>query len=308
MKANPILLISAMLAICASGFSQPPKIKTGVFLTTDQGDTWNPASTGLPDDTDVSAWVVTQSNTVLMTTLNYGVFRSTDGKSWNRTSAGLPKNTLTATIAVHGGIPFIGSYEKGIFASHDNGNSWKASSSGLGNMSIRCFYSQDNTLFAGTDKGIYASANYGVSWTHVTGNMQINDFKEADGVLIAGTSLGPLRSENHGVTWDSTLPENAQNALATDSVQVFSSGDNNHVYIGQLSDRKSFMPDLQPASQTFRITPVSPPVLLTPWKNVFRSLRENKPFRNTGLPADVSFSNILVTPFGILVAQKNSGC
>jgi hypothetical protein len=79
--------------------------------------------------------------------------------------------------------------------------------------------------------------------------------------------------------------ENALSAPGADSVKVSPSEEN-----------------------IFRITPASPPVLLTPWKNVFRSLRENRPFRNIGLPADMSFNNILVTPFGILVGRKNDGC
>lgn len=298
MKAKHIIILSAALVLSATGFSQQEKIKTGVFLTTDQGETWKPASAGLPEDADISSWAVTRNNTIVITTLNYGFFRSFDGKSWERISKGLPKDILTSTIAVHGSTLFIGSYDKGIFLSRDHGNTWNTSSTGIDNLSIRCFYSQDNTLFAGTDKGIYASANDGISWAHVTGNMQVNDFREVNGVLIAGTNPGTLRSEDRGRTWDWVWSGNALLALATDSVQVSSMGDGNRVDKDQTSD----------ASSTFRITPASPPVLLAPWKNVFRSLRENRPFRNTGLPTDMRFNNILVTPYGILVARENSGC
>ena len=306
MKAKHIIILSAALLFSASGFCQPPKTKIGVFLTTDQGETWKPASKGLPLDADISAWLVTRNNTILMTTLNYGVFKSSDGKSWDRSSAGLPKDILTSTIIVHDNTLLIGSYGRGVYSSKDQGKTWKASSTGLNTMNIHCFYSQDNLFFAGTDKGIYTSENGGESWKHVTGSMQINDFNETDGVLFANTNLGALRSENHGSTWEGAPSENAY-AQASDSVQVSPLSERNRA-LSQADDKKWFMPDLQLSSYTFRITPVSAPILLAPWKNVFRPLRENRPFQNTGLPADMSFNKILVTPFGILVAHENSGC
>jgi hypothetical protein len=241
MKAKRIHILFAALVLGTTGFCQPPKNETGVFLTTDQGETWKPASKGLPNDVNISSWVVTRNNAVVMATLNYGVFKSSDGKSWNRTSQG---------------------------------------------MNIHCFHAQDNTLFAGTDKGIYASMNEGTSWTHITGDMQVNDFTETDGVLLASTNLGTLRSEDRGKSWDQAWLKNALlPAPGADSMKVSPVEGN-----------------------TFRITPASPPVLLTPWKNSFRSLRENRPFQNIGLPADMSFNNILVTPFGILIARKSGGC
>ncbi|MBT1707280.1 hypothetical protein KK062_03560 [Fulvivirgaceae bacterium PWU5] len=285
MKAKRINILFAALVLGTTGFCQPPKNETGVFLTTDQGETWKPASTGLPNDANISSWVVTRNNTIVITTLNYGVFKSFDGKSWDRTGHGLPKDILASSIADHSDILFIGSFGKGVFSSRDHGNSWKEASTGLNTTNIHCFHAQDNTLFAGTDKGIYASSNEGMSWTLVTGNMRVNNFREAGGILFASTNLGTLRSEDRGESWDRSWVENALSAPGADSVKVSPSEEN-----------------------TFRITPASPPVSLTPWKNVFRSLRENRPFRNIGLPADMSFNNILVTPFGILVARKNDGC
>jgi hypothetical protein len=302
MKAKRIKVLLAALVLATTGFCQPPKNEAGVFLTTDQGETWKPASTGLPDDANISSWVVTRNNAIVMTTLNYGVFKSFDGKSWNRSGHGLPKDILASSIADHSNMLFIGSFGKGIFSSRDHGNSWKESSTGLNALNIHCFYAQDNTLFAGTDKGIYASRNEGTSWTHITGNMRVNDFREADGVLFASTNLGELRSEDRGESWS------APYAHCTDSTKSLFRNDGDSVYLGQVNDKRSFMPDMLSASHTFRITPASPPVLLTPWKNSFRSLRENRPFQNTGLPADMSFNNILVTPYGILVARKNGGC
>jgi hypothetical protein len=318
MKAKLILVFSAALALCATGFCQsdsvytgnstPPKIKTGVFLTTDQGENWKAADAGLPDEADVSSWAVTRNNTIFMASVSHGVFKSTDGISWASSSGNLPKGLLTATLTVHDNILFLGSYGKGVFSSNDYGNSWKAANKGVENLAIRCFHSQDNKLFAGTEKGIYASDNYGASWTHVTGNMQINDFREAGGVLFASTNQGALRSEDRGATWDWAWSGSPLLALATDGAKVFSLGEANRVYTGQISDKKWFMPDMMLANYTFRITPASPAILLPPWKNVFRSLRENRPFQNNGLPADMSFNSILVTPFGILVARKNNGC
>lgn len=319
MKAKHILTLITALALCTSGLCQtgtdsvqtgvgrPPQIETGVFLTTDQGETWKRADTGLPSDAGISGWVIARNNTIFASS-NNDVFKSFDGKSWSSSSAGLPKDILTATIALHDNILFLGTYGKGVFSSNDYGNTWKASGSGVEKMIVRCFHSQDNKLFAGTDQGIYASENYGVSWTHVTGTMHVNEFREADGVLFASTNHGALRSEDHGGTWTWAWSGSPLSALATDGGKVFSLGVANRVYSGQISDQKWFMPDVMLSTYTFQITPASPPMLLPPWKNVFRSLRENRPFQNKGLPADMSFNNILVTPFGILVARKGNGC
>jgi hypothetical protein len=318
MKAKHILILTAALALCSSGFCQtdsvqtgsnrPSQLETGVFLTTDQGETWKPADTGLPKDSKVSGWVVARNNSIFLASVNYGIFKSSDGKSWSSCGAGLPKGALPSTIAIHDNVLFVGSYGKGVFSSNDYGNTWKTSGNGIDDLAVHCFYSQDNKLFAGTDRGIYTSENYGISWTHVTGTMHVNEFREADGVLFASTNHGALRSEDRGKNWSWAWSGSPLFALATDGGKVFSLGEANRIYGGQITDQKWFMPDVFLSSYTFRITPASPPILLPPWKNVFRSLRENRPFENTGLPVDMSFDNLLVTPFGILVARKGGGC
>ena len=91
----------------------------GVFKSTDSGDSWSPASTGLPA-TVVSALAINPStpSTLYAGTWGDGVFKSTDsGGSWSPANTGLLA-TIVSTLAINPNTPstlYAGTCGGGVF-------------------------------------------------------------------------------------------------------------------------------------------------------------------------------------------------
>lgn len=150
---------------------------TGVFKSTDGGNTWARALTGLPKK---------------------GIY----------SLAASPNYAADQTL-------FAGMWEGGVYKSTNGGGSWSNASSGLGNLRVWVValspaFGTDQTLFAGTDGGLYRSTNGGGSWsqlTHTIGTRRITSIAlssefAADRTLYVGSNNGGVfRSTDGGATW-----------------------------------------------------------------------------------------------------------
>jgi photosystem II stability/assembly factor-like uncharacterized protein len=149
----------------------------GVFKSTDGGNTWARALTGLP---------------------KRGIY----------TIAVSPGYASDGTL-------FAGMWEGGVYKSTNGGANWSNASTGLGNLRVWSValspaFATDATLFAGTDGGLYRSTNGGASWTHqsntigtrrVTSIVVSSEFA-TDRTLYCGSNYGGvLRSTDGGATW-----------------------------------------------------------------------------------------------------------
>ncbi|RMH64526.1 MAG: T9SS C-terminal target domain-containing protein [Bacteroidetes bacterium] len=89
---------------------------TGIYRSTDNGETWQPINTGLTDTT-ITDLAVYPNGTLLAATRNGGVHRSTDGgDSWHPINTGLPSLTVTALAVTEEGFVFAGT-DQGIYRS-----------------------------------------------------------------------------------------------------------------------------------------------------------------------------------------------
>jgi len=139
-------------------------IKGGVFRSTNNGKSWKKVNSGLPDA--LSIWRLEVMGTNLFASnANDGIFRSTNnGKSWEAINSGLPEKwdysgkkifmpkSLYAgpCLAVSGSNLFAGTIN-GVFLSTNQGESWKAISSGLPkdpDADVWCFAVSGPNLFA----------------------------------------------------------------------------------------------------------------------------------------------------------------
>jgi hypothetical protein len=191
----------------------------GVFLSTNNGTSWNPFGS-----TIIYATVLTVSDTNLFAgTYDHGVFLSTyNGTGWTNWTAvdsGL-SNTDIWTLAVSpssggtGGLNlFAGTKGNGIFRSTRNGASWThwtAVDSGLTSNRVYAFVVTPNgtdgsNIFAGTEGGgVFLSTNNGTYWTAVNSglaNTNVNALAVSGTNLFAGTHDGVLLSTNNGNNW-----------------------------------------------------------------------------------------------------------
>ena len=204
--------------------------ETGLFLTTDVGKTWLPASGGIPN-TGVQA-LATHGSSIYAGTSDDGLFRSTDdGASWKeidqgrlgyvralaasdsflfvaihdtvyRTSEGGSAGQLITTSPLQGevltlfasDVDLVAGTVSGVFRSTDWGLHWLARSQGLPNAGILALSKADTNLFAGVNLwGIYRSTNNGQEWTPVNNGMPASRV-QAFAVLSSGLYAGTYRA------------------------------------------------------------------------------------------------------------------
>ncbi len=137
-----------------------------VFLSTNSGSSWMKINAGLPGY--IEALAVSGTN-LFAGTINRGIFLSTNnGISWTPTGPALQMNFVPA-LAVSGtnifagtGTYKLGPPSIGVLLSTDIGTSWTTVNEGFPRaswdstryVSIRCFATSEQNLFAGTDAGL----------------------------------------------------------------------------------------------------------------------------------------------------------
>ena len=157
-----------------------------VWATMNGGDSWAPLPT---TTTDGSAWfdgaggvnwlAISQSNPLFILVSKFqqaagdAIFRSTNGGiTWTRSATlNLPQTTNLEIDPHNPNIAYattLGSLTEMVIMTTDGGATWSSRSSGLPLVSpqvIRVDPTDSNTLYCGTDLGVYWSTNQGASWT-----------------------------------------------------------------------------------------------------------------------------------------------
>ena len=114
-----------------------------------------------------------------------------------------PYNNFILAFESIGTKLFTGSYGGGVYLSSDNGVNWIAVTPGLTNWYVSSLNVSGNTLFAGTDDGVFLTTNNGTLWTHKGLSGKYVQVILADGTdLYAGTfGDGAFFSSNNGTSW-----------------------------------------------------------------------------------------------------------
>ena len=109
----------------------------------------------------------------------------------------------------------LGTLEDGVFRSTDRGEHWSSGNFGLLDLSVNCMvispeFATDETLFIGTQTGLFCTLNGGRSWREVPCepdgpcilSLALSPGYGWDRTLLVGTeSLGLYRSDDGGLTW-----------------------------------------------------------------------------------------------------------
>ena len=192
-------------SIVAKFVARSHNIRSGFFLSTNNGASWLAVYNGLPANCSVLTCVV--SSTYLFAgTDGCGVFLSTDnGTSWTEVNTGLT-NTFVYSLAVSDTNLFAGT-NGGVFLSTNNGASWTAASTGLTDTYVRAFAINGMNFFAGTagfGGGVFLSTNNGTNWTAANTGLtkrQVRALAVSGTNLFAGTLGGVFLSTNNGTSW-----------------------------------------------------------------------------------------------------------
>jgi photosystem II stability/assembly factor-like uncharacterized protein len=91
----------------------------GVLISSDNGKTWTPTNTGLPDSSlggrSILSFAIS-GNTIFAGTNGNGIFFSTNnGKSWTAFNSGLPSNINVQSMTLSGGNIFAGTTNGGVW-------------------------------------------------------------------------------------------------------------------------------------------------------------------------------------------------
>ncbi len=199
-ESNVGLTDLTVLEVAVSGQMLYASTKSGLFRSSDDGQTWT-----LVKSTPPNTWapynILTIAGGTLFFMSELGVYRSTDlGNSWLEIEK---KNTqYQIKPQCHIGTILFGSSENGIFRSSDNGDTWI--SVGVTNQSVNSIIKNGTSLYAGTNQnGVYRSNNNGLSWTSVNSSLTpkfTNASYSFRDTLYLGTESGVYRSWNNGDT------------------------------------------------------------------------------------------------------------
>jgi photosystem II stability/assembly factor-like uncharacterized protein len=199
---------------------------SGLYRSADGGQSWAQAyalsemSGPLPTFALVLSPAFPQDATI-MAGVAGGILRSGDrGEHWQITRTPAPPPVVTA-LAVspdfpNDGVALAGTMEDGVLCSSDRGWNWVTWNFGLLDLHIQCLamsseFARDETVFAGTEIGIFRSTNGGRAWREVDFPMDhapvlslaFSPRFTSDGVLYAGTEAhGLWRSADRGKTWE----------------------------------------------------------------------------------------------------------
>lgn len=196
---------------------------SGLHRSRDAGASWE----RLPSSSESTTTAVAVSpafadDRSVFAAVKGGVLRSSDGgDNWHTASFPAPPPLFSSLIGSPDfeldGFLLASTLEDGVFSSNDRGLRWQSWNFGLFDLSVLCLalspaWSSDEIVFAGTETGIYRSANGGRAWrptgfpadlAPVLSLACLADSRAGPAQLLAGTeSHGLLASCDQGETWN----------------------------------------------------------------------------------------------------------
>jgi hypothetical protein len=215
----------------------------GLFASYDQGMSWSQLNnTGIPAKQIVTALVFSGTNLYAGTTgadtLQGGVYVSSDkGNSWTKLVNGLPAHVQINAMLVQGTTIFAAPVAGKLFLSSDYGASW-ATIAGGPPIPIYVLTNFGNQVFIGTNYGIDASSDNGLTWIARDNGLPlsvytnyayrepfITSFASCGNYLFSMSSYqcGMYLSLDGGLSWKdaSQVLPSSETAFATDGIYLY---------------------------------------------------------------------------------------
>ena len=211
----------------------------GVFMSDDDGATWNPMNTGLPvTEGNIEVESVGSNGTWLFAGTTSGIYRSNDnGATWTLANGGLTANqTVYAKKFFQSGSKMLAIFSGaisaggGIYSTSNNGTTWLQGGNGLSsNMTVYQVANINNVLYVATNFGIYRSTDNSQSWTAVTGSAFATYGIQGDATrMVCLSDFGWRWSTNGGASWSDVagepLPSNNSQLILYDGKYFAISG------------------------------------------------------------------------------------
>ncbi len=166
-------------------------LDSSVFRSTNGGESWNEANTGLGTFKVSKLWIDPQNPATLYAlTYSNGIFKSTNrGQSWSEKNNGLPSTYVHAfainrqnPLTLYAATYVVGNGGNGIYKSTNGGESWNARNTGLPLEEVQILQVDPNrpeSVFAAVYRsGIYRSTDAGGNWSASNTGLPATDIQQ----------------------------------------------------------------------------------------------------------------------------------
>jgi photosystem II stability/assembly factor-like uncharacterized protein len=179
---------------------------SGMFRSSDNGDTWNLICNGIPPWYYFS---LLSTNDTLFAG-SFGVVNCSfdNGTTWTDLNLGLTLNDFVYSLARKGQYLYAGIIFKGVYSHQIGGTSWNVCNAGLHHApTINDLLVIGPDIYAATDSGVYKSTNDAASWNRISNgipnSLAVNKlfFDVTNNLLFAGTSENIYQTSDLGATW-----------------------------------------------------------------------------------------------------------
>jgi len=283
-----------------------------VYFSENNGLTWVDKSEGLPGKATLGTGaLVVSGNNLGLATKEHGIYLyDFQAELWINlpTDKEIIQSNL-GPLALFKGQIYIGTQLSGVYFTSDRGNTWTQINGGLADLTVRKLVPVNNTLYAGTNGGLYSFNQELQSWELEYGNgpLQVNGITEFDGSIYIGTNQGAfVKSDGQG-EWRSILDQYSIHNLSSDDKTIyamayntlFSSVDKGHSW-------QSLQEGLPRDLYTFAVMKHGNSVFAGQWDGVYRKDNESDAWKASshGLPGNLSITNMALCK-DILVASGN---
>jgi len=195
-----------LLTPSASTVKIEPRPANVIFQSNDGGQTWQDISNSLPVNHQPEDFFAGESDIYLRA--NQEMYRS---KSNLKTPVWEKENALDPrcnSIAFNRSGVVAFNYEGQVYQKMASTGSWLPVYANVNKHLMRTvFETADGTVFLGSDRGLYKSADRGQSWKQVQNEGWVMDMVESEGVLVATGQKGIMRSTDKGEHWDWVISE-----------------------------------------------------------------------------------------------------
>lgn len=138
------------------------------FKSSDGGQTWKSLKPDLPGrDIHGMAVAPDKPGRLYANVVRYGFYRSDDGgETWTKATTGAyPPDVIQLSASV-GGVVYVASVQGGVLRSDDAGATFKGTGPLTGSvLTVAASATDPNTVYAGTDGGLFASTDGGKTWS-----------------------------------------------------------------------------------------------------------------------------------------------
>lgn len=182
-----------------------------VFKSTDDGQTWQNISKGLPEDLNedsIRGNSFFADDKGLFLKVGNDLYHNTaDTKApfWAKEIAANEQNSIDQ------GKSGIFTYKYwGVNLKKSNGTSiWSPIFENFHRPGLRsAFETTGGTIFIGIDRGLFKTTDNGKTWKQVYDGYLVGNLAESDGVLLATSMRKIIRSTDNGETWEVVTSEN----------------------------------------------------------------------------------------------------